>query len=137
MEASFVFVIFTLQTRMASEIHRYDRSMAYDEELADRIRELIGREAKLTEKKMFGGLAFLIGGNMAIGASGQGGILVHVDPVESEKLAAKTDAYPMEMRGRTMKGWLRVDTEHLRTKRQLAKWVELGTSYARSLPAKR
>jgi TfoX/Sxy family transcriptional regulator of competence genes len=111
--------------------------VAYDEELADRIRELMRKEPKLTEQKMFGGLAFLIGGNMAIAASGQGGILVHVDPAESEKLTAKTDAYPMEMRGRTMKGWLRVDSEHLRTKRQLAKWVELGAGYARALPAKR
>ena len=111
--------------------------MAYDEALADRIRELIGKEPKLTEQRMFGGLAFLIGGNMAIGASGQGGILVHVDPAQSDKLAARTDAYPMEMRGRTMKGWLRVDSEHVRTKRQLAKWVELGAGYARSLPAKR
>ena len=110
--------------------------MAYDEALADRIRELIGKEPKLTEQKMFGGLAFLIGGNMAIAASGQGGILVHVDPAQSDKLAARTDAYPMEMRGRTMKGWLRVDSEHVRTKRQLAKWVELGAGYARSLPAK-
>ena len=110
--------------------------MAYDEALADRIRELIGKEPKLTEQRMFGGLAFLIGGNMAIGASGQGGILVHVDPAQSDKLAARTDAYPMEMRGRTMKGWLRVDSEHVRTKRQLAKWVELGAGYARSLPAK-
>jgi TfoX/Sxy family transcriptional regulator of competence genes len=111
--------------------------VAYDEELAGRIRELIGKEPKLTEQKMFGGLAFLIGGNMAIAASGQGGILVHVDPAESAALAMKTDAYPMEMRGRTMKGWLRVDGEHVRTKRQLAKWVELGADYARSLPAKR
>jgi TfoX/Sxy family transcriptional regulator of competence genes len=111
--------------------------VAYDEALAARIRELIGKEPKLTEQKMFGGLAFLIGGNMAIGASGQGGILVHVDPAESDELAAKTNAYPMEMRGRIMKGWLRVDSEHVRTKRQLAKWVELGANYARSLPAKR
>ena len=111
--------------------------MAYDEELAGRIRELVGKEPKLTEKKMFGGLAFLIGGNMAIGASGQGGILVHVDPAESEKLVAKTDATFMEMRGRTMKGWLRVAPEHLRTKSQLHTWVKLGTSYARSLPPKR
>ena len=111
--------------------------MAYDEQLADRIRELIGRESKLTEQKMFGGLAFLIGGNMAVAASGQGGILVHVHPAETDKLVATTPAYPMEMRGRTMQGWLRVDTDDVRTKRQLAKWVELGASYARALPAKR
>jgi TfoX N-terminal domain len=111
--------------------------VAYDEALAERIRELIGREPKLSEQKMFGGLAFLIGGNMAIAASGQGGILVHVDPEESDELVAKTEAYPMEMRGRDMKGWLRVAPEHVATKRQLAKWVEIGGTYARSLPAKR
>jgi TfoX/Sxy family transcriptional regulator of competence genes len=111
--------------------------MAYDEELADRIRELVAGESDLSEQKMFGGLAFLIGGNMAVAASGQGGILVRVDPEESDTLVATTDAYVMEMRGRAMNGWLRVDPEHLRTKRQLAKWVERGTTYARSLPAKR
>jgi TfoX/Sxy family transcriptional regulator of competence genes len=110
--------------------------MAYDEDLADRIRELVG-EPGLTEKKMFGGLAFLIGGNMAVAASGQGGLLVRVDPATSEELVSRTSARPMEMGGRQMQGWLRVGPEHLRTKRQLAKWVELGTTYARSLPAKR
>ena len=112
-------------------------TVAYDEELADRIRELVGGEPDLTEKKMFGGLAFLIGGNMAVAASGQGGPLVRVDPAQSDKLVASTNARPMEMRGRSMQGWLRVDLEDLRTKRELAKWVELGLSYARSLPAKR
>jgi hypothetical protein len=111
--------------------------MAYDESLADRIRELIAGEADLTEQKMFGGLAFLIGGNMAVAASGQGGVLVHIDPAESDALVATTSARPMEMRGRQMPGWLRVGPEDLRTKRHLAKWVELGTTYARSLPAKR
>jgi TfoX/Sxy family transcriptional regulator of competence genes len=111
--------------------------MAYDENLADRIRELIAGEADLTEQKMFGGLAFLIGGNMAVAASGQGGVLVRVDPGESDALVATTSARPMEMRGREMPGWLRVGPGDLRTKRQLAKWVELGTTYARSLPAKR
>jgi TfoX/Sxy family transcriptional regulator of competence genes len=111
--------------------------VAYDEELADRIRELVGSESDLTEKKMFGGLAFLIGGKMAVAASGQGGVLVRVDPAQSDTLVATTNARPMEMRGRQMQGWLRVSVEHLRTKRQLAKWVELGTTYARSLPAKR
>jgi hypothetical protein len=111
--------------------------MAYDEELAHRIRELIGADRKLTEQKMFGGLAFLIGGNMAVAASGQGGVLVRVDPVESDRLVAKTNAEPMVMGGRSMQGWLRVAPEHVRTKRQLAKWVQLGTTYARSLPAKR
>jgi TfoX/Sxy family transcriptional regulator of competence genes len=111
--------------------------VAYDEELADRIRELIGSGIDLTEKKMFGGLAFLIGGNMAIAASGQGGLLVRVDPEESDTLLATTNARLMEMRGRQMRGWLRVDPEDVRTKRQLARWVDLGATYARSLPAKR
>ena len=111
--------------------------MAYDEKLADRIRELVAGESGLTEKKMFGGLAFLIAGNMAVAASGQGGVLVRVDPAQSDTLLATTNARLMEMRGRQMQGWLRVGPEELRTKRQLAKWVELGTTYARSLPAKR
>jgi len=110
--------------------------MAYDEELAARIRALVAEEPALTEKKMFGGLAFLVGGNMAIAASGQGGVLVRVDPEQSDTLVAATDAYVMEMRGRSMRGWLRVDPEHLGTDRELAKWVDLGTTYARSLPAK-
>jgi TfoX/Sxy family transcriptional regulator of competence genes len=110
--------------------------VAYDEELADRIRELLGAESGLIEKKMFGGLAFLIGGNMAVAASGQGGVLVRVDPTQSDRLVASTNARLMEMRGRRMKGWLRVDPEDVRTKRQLTKWVKLGATYARSLPAK-
>jgi hypothetical protein len=111
--------------------------VAYDEELADRIRELLGAESSLIEKKMFGGLAFLIGGNMAVAASGQGGVLVRVDPAQSDGLVATTNARHMEMRGRRMNGWLRVDPDDVRTKRQLTKWVKLGATYARSLPAKR
>ena len=110
--------------------------MAYDEELADRIRELLGNESGLTEQKMFGGLAFLIGGNMAVAASGQGGVLVRVDPEQSDTLVATTNARLMEMRGRRMRGWLRVDADDIRTKRELANWVSLGATYARSLPAK-
>ena len=86
---------------------------------------------------MFGGLAFLIGGNMAVAASGQGGILVRADPAESDTLVATTNASLMEMRGRQMRGWLRVDQGDVRAKRELARWVRLGTAYARSLPAKR
>jgi len=111
--------------------------MPYDENLADRIGQLVADESDLTEKKMFGGLAFLIGGNMAIAASGQGGVLVHVDPAESDALVAATSAQVAVMRGRPMQGWLRVDSDSLKTKRQLGKWVELGTGYARSLPPKR
>ncbi|HXH97483.1 MAG TPA: TfoX/Sxy family protein [Gaiellaceae bacterium] len=111
--------------------------MAYDELLASRIRELVAGEAGLTEMRMFGGLAFLIGGNMAIAASGQGGVLVRVDPERSDELVAETHARPFEMRGRQMAGWLRVAPEHLGTKEELARWAELGAAYARSLPAKR
>jgi len=112
-------------------------AMAYDEDLANRIRELLARQSDVTEMKMFGGLAFLIGGHMAVSASRHGGVMVHVDPAEGDKLIASTRASPVEMRGRTMDGWLRVDAEHLATKRQLEKWVELGAAYARSLPPKR
>ena len=111
--------------------------MAYDADVADRIRELLAGERDLTEKEMFGGLAFLVAGNMAVAASGQGGILVRVDPAESETLTQTTNARFMEMRGRAMHGWLRIASSDIRTKRQLAKWVSLGTSYARSLPPKR
>jgi TfoX/Sxy family transcriptional regulator of competence genes len=111
--------------------------MAYDEVLAERIRELVLGAEDVTEQKMFGGLAFLIGGNMAVAASGQGGILVRADPELSDELVATTRAHLMEMRGRMMRGWLRVAAEDVAAERELAQWVELGTSYARSLPAKR
>jgi TfoX/Sxy family transcriptional regulator of competence genes len=111
--------------------------VAYDEKLADRIRQLMPDSAPVTEQKMFGGLAFLVGGNMAVAASGQGGLMVRVDPAQSEALVAKSNARPMEMRGRAMAGWLRVDTEDVLTKAQLAKWVKTGVAYASSLPAKR
>ena len=110
--------------------------MAYDEQLAERIRQLTADEPAVTEKKMFGGLAFLVGGNMAIAASGQGGVLVRVDPAESEALVAKSNATVAVMRGREMPGWLRVDAQHLATKRDLARWVNRGVAFARSLPPK-
>jgi TfoX/Sxy family transcriptional regulator of competence genes len=110
--------------------------MAYDEELADGIRELVADEPALTEQKMFGGLAFLVGGNMAIAASGQGGLLVRVDPDDSDELTRTTGAQPMEMRGREMPGWLRVDADDVRTTEELSAWVERGVSFARSLPPK-
>ena len=111
--------------------------VAYDEELADRIRALLPDDAAVSEQAMFGGLAFLVGGNMAIAASGQGGVLVRVDPADSEQLMATTTAVPMEMRGRPMRGWLRVSADQVRTKRQLSRWVDLGVRYASSLPSKR
>jgi TfoX/Sxy family transcriptional regulator of competence genes len=110
--------------------------MAYDETLADRVRELIAVDVAFTEQRMFGGLAFLIGGNMAVAVSGQGGLMVRVDRGDTEALVAKPHARPFEMRGREMKGWVRVDPEGVRTKRQLEPWVRRGVAYARSLPPK-
>jgi TfoX/Sxy family transcriptional regulator of competence genes len=111
--------------------------VAYDEALADRIRELLADESDVTEQKMFGGLSFLIGGNMAVAASSRGGVLVRVDPAESDALVSRTSARPMEMGGRQMRGWLLIDADDVRTKRQLATWVGRGAAFARSLPPKR
>ena len=111
--------------------------MAYDEELAARIREIVGKEPGLTEKQMFGGLAFLINGNMSVSASGQGGLLLRVDPAETETLVQEPHAQRFEMRGHAMDGWLRVDAEGVQSKPELKRWVAVGVSYARSLPAKR
>ena len=110
--------------------------MAYDEELANRVRELVGDQPGLTEKRMFGGLAFLIGGNMSVSVSGHGGLLLRVDPEQTESLVAKPHAQPFVTRGRAMDGWLRVEAEGVSTKRQLERWVQRGVSYARSLPPK-
>jgi len=110
--------------------------VAYDEDLANGIRELIAFEPDVTEKKMFGGLAFLIGGNMAVAASGQGGLMLRCDPEETDALLEKPHAKTFEMRGREMQGWLRVDEEGLKTRRDLEPWVRTGVEYARSLPLK-
>ena len=110
--------------------------MAYDEALAARIRGLVAGEPELSEKKMFGGLAFLVGGNMAVAASGQGGLLVRVDPAESDALLQSTPAEMLEMRGRSMPGWLRIGADHVGADDELAPWVERGVTFARSLPAK-
>jgi TfoX/Sxy family transcriptional regulator of competence genes len=116
--------------------------VAYDEDLAHRIRDLLSEQhglsvrSGLSEKKMFGGLAFLINGNMAIAASGQGGLLVRADPAESDRLVATSAASVAVMRGRPMPGWLRVPAEQVKTKRQLRKWVTVGSSFAESMPKK-
>lgn len=112
-------------------------SMAYDTELADRIRYLIGTGPGITEKKMFGGLAFLIGGNIAISASGQGGALIRVDPADTDALTAAGKATVAVMGGRTMQGWLRVRSADLEADEQLTDWVSRAVAYARSLPPKR
>ena len=110
--------------------------MAYDEALAERIRALVSVEPGVTEKKMFGGLAFLVNGNMAVSASGQGGILLRVDPAESAEIAAGSAAHVAVMRGREMPGWLRVDGDDVATDDALVGWVARGVGFARSLPAK-
>jgi TfoX/Sxy family transcriptional regulator of competence genes len=110
--------------------------VAYDEHLAARVRELAAGHPGLTEKRMFGGLAFLIGGHMSVSASGGGGLLVRVDPEQTQALLDEPYAHPMVMRGREMEGWLRVDAEGVRDKRALEKWVRRGVAYAQSLPPK-
>jgi TfoX/Sxy family transcriptional regulator of competence genes len=110
--------------------------MAYDEVLAERIRELLDAESGVEEKPMFGGLAFLVNGNMSVAASGQGGLMVRVPPDDTESLLEGVHVRPMVMRGRETRGWLRVDTEGVRTKRQLEAWVRRGVTHARSLAPK-
>src|SRR2546430_3386768 len=109
--------------------------MAYDEQLAERIRAQVGEEPSLTEQRMFGGLAFLVGGNMAVAASGQGGLMVRVDPAESAELVESSGARAMEMRGRQMPGWLRIDSHDVKTDVDLSAWVERSVSVAPSVPS--
>ena len=110
--------------------------MAYDEDLANRLRELLAAEDGVVEKKMFGGLAFLIGGHMSVAASGQGGLMARVAPEDTEALLAQEHVLPFEMRGRQMEGWVRVADAGIATHAQLRPWVERGVAYARSLPPK-
>ncbi|MBV8998586.1 MAG: TfoX/Sxy family protein [Solirubrobacterales bacterium] len=110
--------------------------MAYDEALAERIRAMLAEQEDLTEKKMFGGLAFLIGGNMSVSVSGQGGLLLRCEPAETADLVREPHAAPAVMRGRAMEGWLRVDADGVQTDEELQKWVTRGVDYARSLPPK-
>lgn len=110
--------------------------MTYDEDLAKRIRELIAADPDVTELRMFGGLAFLVGGNMSVAASGQGGLMVRVDPEATDALVSEPHATRFEMRGRALQGWLRVAPEGVRTERQLEPWVTRGVTYARALPPK-
>lgn len=110
--------------------------MAYDEDLANRIRELVAAERGVEEKRMFGGLAFLINGNMSVAASGRGGLMVRVPPEETGKLVARDHVEPMVMAGRETRGWIRVSNDGVKTKRQLAGWVSRGVDYAKSLPPK-
>jgi TfoX/Sxy family transcriptional regulator of competence genes len=111
--------------------------MAYDEELAERIRELVQAEEDVSERTMFGGLAFMVNANLAVSASGQGGLLVRVDPAETEAFLDEPHVEPFVMRGRSMRGWLRVGDEGLEADDRLGRWVALGLAYARTLPPKR
>ena len=110
--------------------------MAYDRELADRIRAALGAEDGITEQAMFGGLGFMVRGNMAVAASGQGGLMVRVNPADADALIDDVRVRPMVMRGREMRGWLRVDAEAVDSAGELGAWVARGVSFARSLPAK-
>jgi TfoX/Sxy family transcriptional regulator of competence genes len=110
--------------------------MAYDEDLAARIRDHLGAEPGVTEKRMFGGLAFLVNGNMSVAVSGQGGLMVRVPPDDTESLLGGEHVEPMVMRGRELRGWLRVDTEGVRTSQDLEAWVERGVTFARTLAPK-
>ena len=116
---------------------RYSSTVAFDEDLANRVRELVARERGVTEKRMFGGLAFLVNGHMSVTASREGGLLVRVDPEQTDAFLKRTHVRPFVMRGRELDGWLRVDAAGVRTKRQLESWVKRGTAYARTLPPKR
>jgi TfoX N-terminal domain len=110
--------------------------MAYDEDLANRIRELLARQPGVDEKAMFGGLAFLIGGHMAVVVSSKGGLMVRVPPDDTAKLLTRAHVGPMVMAGRETRGWLRVDDAGVKTKRQLDGWVGRGVDYVRGLPPK-
>jgi TfoX/Sxy family transcriptional regulator of competence genes len=110
--------------------------MAYDEDLADRIRELLGALKGVEEKRMFGGLAFLVNGNMSVAASGRGGLMVRVPPTETDSLLSRRHVEPMVMAGRETRGWLRVSADGVKTERQLRSWVTRGVDYAKSLPPK-
>src|SRR3954464_5448385 len=111
--------------------------MAYDTALADRIRELIAAERGVEEKQMFGGLAFLINGNMSVAVSSRGGLMVRVPPDQTERLLTRDHVQPMVMAGRETRGWLRVSGDGVKTKRQLQSWVSRGVDHAKGLPDKR
>jgi TfoX/Sxy family transcriptional regulator of competence genes len=110
--------------------------MTYDETLADRVREQLLGERGVSEKRMFGGLAFMINGNMAVSASSQGGLLLRVDPAHTDDLVTEPIADRFVMRGREMDGWLRVAVDMQTSEEELERWVSRGVAYARSLPAK-
>lgn len=111
--------------------------MAHDVHLADRVRQLLVEGPPVTEQRMFGGLAFLVSGKIAVAASSQGGLVVRVDPARTDRLLATTNARPMQMKSRAIQGWLYIDGDDLRDERQLAQWIAVGTTTATRAPAKR
>jgi TfoX/Sxy family transcriptional regulator of competence genes len=111
--------------------------MAYDEHLADRVRAIVSASGEFSERRMFGGLAFMVGDHMAVAASREGGLMVRVDPAETDALLAKPFCRPFQMRGKPIDGWLRVDANGVATKRQLERWVGRGIEYARTQPPRR
>jgi TfoX/Sxy family transcriptional regulator of competence genes len=110
--------------------------VAYDEDLANRLRELLAGEDAIVEKKMFGGLAFLLRGNMSVSAARNGGLLVRIDPADTGTCLARPHVASMKMGGREMDGWITVASAGLKTKRELAAWVKRGVAFAKTLPAK-
>jgi TfoX/Sxy family transcriptional regulator of competence genes len=110
--------------------------MAYDEDLANRLRELLADESAITEKKMFGGLAFLLHGNMSVSASRNGGLLARIDPADTDACLGRPHVALMEMGGRTMDGWITVAPEGLKSKRELAAWVKRSVTFVKKLPPK-
>jgi TfoX/Sxy family transcriptional regulator of competence genes len=110
--------------------------MGYDEDLANRLRELLADEDAITERRMFGGLAFLLHGNMCVSASRNGGLLVRIDPADTDAALARPHVALMTMGGRTMDGWITVAPDGLKTKRLLAPWVKRGVDFAKTLPPK-
>jgi len=110
--------------------------MAYDSSIAKRIRDLLAEQKGVAEKRMFGGLAFLVHGNMCVAASGQGGMLVRIDPAETKSALARPHTSRMSMGGRSMDGWIRVAPEGARTTREVGTWVTRSLAYVRTLPPK-
>jgi TfoX/Sxy family transcriptional regulator of competence genes len=120
-----------------SQTMTWETSMAYDEVLADRVREIVAAAGEFSERKMFGGLAFMVAGHMAVAASRQGGLMLHVDPGQTDELLAKPFCHPFEMRGKPIDGWLRVEPDGVKSKRQLERWVMRGVDYAQAQPPRR
>jgi TfoX/Sxy family transcriptional regulator of competence genes len=114
---------------------REDQRVAYDIQLAERLRAVVQHEPGMSEKRMFGGLAFLIDGNMAVSASSRGGLLVRVDPADTATLVSEPLVRRFEMRGRAMDGWLHVHAEVVDSEDELRRWAARGITYARSLGA--